>query len=326
VLWDASTGTPHDLHPTHIGGIVFSAASGSDGAQQAGDASGSATGYETHAMLWNGSAGSVVDLHPVDLRPAGLAKWPYSFATGAGGGQQVGFAGNGDIAHAMLWKGTAASAIDLNPGGLGIHDSHAVATDGIHQVGAGNRQGGPELALLWDGDADSAVSLNPTRLPGFDSSAAYGVSGNQQVGEALDSVNFRDHAMLWTGSAASAVDLHPVGYNTSLAQATNGVRQVGQGDHSHALLWSGTADSVVDLHALLPDGWSYSNATAIDAQGNAFGVARDPARNDHAVMWTPLVPEPASIVVLIASTGLLGRRRRPCDSKEARRAGERRPA
>src|SRR6185369_1555980 len=96
------------------------------------------------------------------------------------------------------------SAIDLNPGGLGIHDSHAVATDGIHQVGAGNRQGGPELALLWDGDADSAVSLNPTRLPGFDSSAAYGVWGNQQVGEALDSVNFRDHAMLWTGSAASA--------------------------------------------------------------------------------------------------------------------------
>jgi hypothetical protein len=59
--------------------------------------------------LWNGTAASVVDLHPVGFSS--------SFAYGVSGGRQVG-KGNGPATggsdHALLWNGTAAGVIDLH--------------------------------------------------------------------------------------------------------------------------------------------------------------------------------------------------------------------
>lgn len=41
--------------------------------------------------------------------------------------------------HAMLWNGTAGSAVDLNPTDVsGITTSYAYATDGSQQVGCGS--------------------------------------------------------------------------------------------------------------------------------------------------------------------------------------------
>jgi hypothetical protein len=61
-------------------------------------------------MLWFGAAASAVDLNPTDI--AGVS---YSFATATNGAEQVGLGAaviNGPK-EALLWSGSAASAIDL---------------------------------------------------------------------------------------------------------------------------------------------------------------------------------------------------------------------
>src|ERR1044071_3675061 len=57
-------------------------------------------GNFTHAMLWNGSASSWVDLTPSLSTNSGVA--------GVAAGQQVGFAGF----HGAIWAGTPESMID----------------------------------------------------------------------------------------------------------------------------------------------------------------------------------------------------------------------
>ena len=82
-------------------------------------------------MLWNGLAAAPIDLNPTDLG------FQSSEAIGTNGTQQVGYGniglpgGNVGPTHALLWSGSADSAVDLNPTNiLGITDSAAVATDG----------------------------------------------------------------------------------------------------------------------------------------------------------------------------------------------------
>ena len=91
------------------------------------------------------------------LNPAGF---PISEAIATNGSQQVGYGEHSSIDggdHALLWNGSAASAVDLNPPGFGY--TYAFATDGTHQVGEG-RSGGTEDALLWTGIATSVVDLS----------------------------------------------------------------------------------------------------------------------------------------------------------------------
>jgi hypothetical protein len=295
LLWNGSAAGALDL------GTGTAAAVG-DG-QQVGSAN-------DHAALWLGTAASRIDLNP--------AQWDQSVSTGVAGGQQVGWAtrsvpcttkkgscSNGERTefHPFLWSGSAASAVDLTPLGLGFGAGRALGTDGVQQVGIGfeaigiNAFSGP-FAVLWSGTAESAVNLNP-----FDAatSQANAVAGGQQVGYGYTP----KRALLWRGSAESMVDMHPDGYTSSEANATNGFKQVGSGyifdpvtlvGHSHALVWSGNAASAVDLNQYLPDGFTDAAATGIDAEGRIVGWAgrgsSDPA-NVHAVMWVPFASEEA---------------------------------
>lgn len=68
-------------------------------------ASGPATGNNTHAILWTGTAASAVDLNP--------SGFTSSQANGVTDGEQAGSARSANgVSHAMLWRGTAASAVD----------------------------------------------------------------------------------------------------------------------------------------------------------------------------------------------------------------------
>lgn len=300
ILWPAGSSVGVDLHPA---GFRTSAALDSDGQRQVGHGSGPSTGYYRHALLWNGSAGDRVDLHPA-------GQWNDSSAVATAGDQQVGninyyFYTSYEriiVEHAALWRGSAASVVDLHPTDSGCQRSYAVDTDGSRQVGHAYCPAVPNTApyqaLLWSGTAGSAVVLHPT---GYTHSFAEGIHGGEQVGYAFNYLgDGYSRALLWRGTAASVVELHPDGYLGSAARATNGIHQVGSGAdaasyQSHALRWSGTAGSVLDLHAFLPTEFSQgsSEANDIDAAGNIIGVAQRPDGSHQAVLWRPVAGAPA---------------------------------
>jgi uncharacterized membrane protein len=109
LLWHGSAASVVDLHPTGFLHSIARAVHGSiqvgEGFIQVGEAP---NGHlDQHALLWQGSAESVVDLHP--------AGYMNSRAYGASSAGQVG-QGSVDVArgHALVWQGNAASAIDLH--------------------------------------------------------------------------------------------------------------------------------------------------------------------------------------------------------------------
>ena len=85
-------------------------------------------------------------------------------AEGTDGVHQVGYAYGLDFQqHAMLWSGSADSAIDLQPTNLpalNLTNSTAIGVHGMQVVGSGSGL----HALLWNGSANSAVDLTPVNL------------------------------------------------------------------------------------------------------------------------------------------------------------------
>src|SRR5262249_32790164 len=158
---------------------------------------------------------------------------------GVEGDTQVGLAYSNSAQHyhAMLWHGTAASAVDLHPGGI-FAESWAITASGGIQIGTGGlfRQPRYTHALFWHGSAASAVDLNP---PGAISSGIGGISGDQITG----TVNYgvADHAGLWLGATTNVIDLNPSWATDSWASGTNGSVQVGVAYNSsgrpQSVLW-----------------------------------------------------------------------------------------
>jgi uncharacterized membrane protein len=314
-VWDRTTGNGIDLNPS---GYNSSTALATNGTQQVGIASQAFTGmcgnFSSDAILWTGTAESAIK-----LTPSGFGS---SIALGICGTQQVGYGSNMAYAlpvlppglpayfnHALLWTGTAESAVDLNPSGYS--DSYATNTNGVQQVGYGLLNGCDNRndfhALLWSGTAASAVDLHPAQ---FKYSLAFDIGGTQEVGYGVGSDNMT-HAVLWRGTAASAVDLNGSRFLYSEALDTNGAQQVGiasiDGGQDHAVLWSGTADSAIDLHLLLEGDYVGSKATSIDEQGNVIGSAWDSAGNEHTIVWAnTAIPEPGTLSLLgMGVAGLL---------------------
>jgi hypothetical protein len=100
----------------------------------------------SYAALWNGS-GARINLHPNDM--PGIVG---SQATNSSGGQQVGtgyqLINSAQFSRAMVWNGTAASAIDLNPSGM-ISSVASGTSGGLQQVGQATASlNGPSHAFL----------------------------------------------------------------------------------------------------------------------------------------------------------------------------------
>jgi len=183
--------------------------------------------------------------------------------------------------HAMLWHGTAASAVDLHPTATDMNGtqlyyaSFALSVSGSQQVGyADVASDYVKHAILWSGTATSAIDLHPSLLGEDSASVAFDTNGNMQVGVGV-------------GSATSSA--------------------------YHAMLWRGTADTAIDLNGLLPFGAFLSTAMTIDAQGDIFGTATDYSGHVHAVEWVP-VPEPstAALAAIGGAIWLAGRASRRC--------------
>ncbi|MFO1417992.1 MAG: hypothetical protein U1E83_04925 [Methylotetracoccus sp.] len=191
-----------------------------------------------HALLWDRSTGSVVDLGE-------------GTAYGVAGGQQVGYALKG-TQNAALWRGTAKSLINLHPKGAVL--SIANGTDSVTQVGyvgydirvrveaaKGKKYKRFNYAMAWSGSVGSALNLHP--YP-FTHSYAMAVNGSWIVGHASDDARINtpayNHAIAWdagyqptdlqaflparyVGSQALAVDAR--GNVAGVALAADGTRR-----------------------------------------------------------------------------------------------------
>ena len=189
-------------------GYFSSEARGMAGTQQVG--SGQLTEQaQPHALLWFGTAESVIDLNP--------SAFTGSVAYSTDGATQVGSATNAaNQTHAALWSGSAATLVDLNPT-IAVA-SVAFAISGGQIVGSVDTH-----AFLWNGSAGSTVDLHPS---GFNSSVAKGMNSiaGKQVGYGFNTSSGPGasikHALVWSGTASSSVDLEqflPAGYSGSTA-------------------------------------------------------------------------------------------------------------
>ena len=211
------------------------------------------------------------------LHPEGAA---FSECHAADGENQAGRAAVGGLYRAGLWRGTAASWVDLNP----EHATQSWATTVSDGRQAGWAEvGGIRRASLWNGSAESWVDLHQA---GWTVSVIFGAGGGQQVGYVSDD---EGRASLWSGTAASWVDLSPgiTDLEYSEAHATDGKQQVGfyfdeATQRDHACVWSGTGTSMVDLH---PFGSLGSIALAV-SDGQQAGFVYVSGYNEHATLWS----------------------------------------
>jgi hypothetical protein len=278
-LWYGTAESMVDLHP---GEFATSSALGVWGGVQVGSGS---YGDLDRALLWTGSAVSVVNLHPTN-RPGQIDPFNSTTASCVAGPFQ---GGHGWLhyyePHALRWRGTRTSWIDLHP---------------------------LIPARLYSGSYVSAISCDGT---------AVGV-GLIPIAGFPQPPPTTSHALVWYGSATNYVDLHPQGFAYSQATGISGSKQVGFGGRTneppHALVWSGAPDSVIDLHAFLTPGFSSSQALAIDEFGNVFGIANPVGDSTRpAVLWVPDDREtnnPSLKIASLCATGGKVRIQMLCDT------------
>jgi hypothetical protein len=212
---------------------------------------------------------TVILLHPFGARE--------SRAIATDGAQQVGQTTHGSVSdyHACIWTGSAASFVDINPGGYRSSSANAVANG--RQYGNVHLSSGPDHAGYWTGTASSFINLKPSSVP----VAFIEDSDGVQQGGATGGAN--PHAALWEHSAGSWVDLHPAGATQSYVDGVHNGIQTGRAfinNQWHAGYWTGTAGSWVDLH---PAGSVLSWARAVH-DGLIVGSSQFASTN--ALLWT----------------------------------------
>ncbi|HTV47230.1 MAG TPA: hypothetical protein VMG59_02175 [Phycisphaerae bacterium] len=184
--------------------------------------------------------------------------------------------------QALFWVGTPLHPLNLNSTESGLTWSWIRGMSTNRQVGWGKGMltDGNMHALLWFGTVQSIVDLNPS---GFESSQAYGVCGNQEIGQGRP-INGGIQALLWTDTSQSAVNLNPSWSSASYCYTTDGTHQVGAAEinnNYHAVLWHGTAGSVIDLN---PTGFSSSQAYGLSGNQQA-GFGTPNGKPNHALVW-----------------------------------------
>ena len=113
--------------------------------------------------------------------------------------------------HALLWKGTAASAVNLNPLGFSYSEAHVVNVGEepafAGQVGFG--RGLAEHALYWRGTAGSVTNLHSFLPADSVTSRAYSINSTGDiVGTTVNNLGV-SQAVLWERFALESLTLNP---------------------------------------------------------------------------------------------------------------------
>lgn len=295
-----------DLSPDAGNGVATTLSGGA----AAGYVAGGIYGTLARATVWTDTA--TVDLHPAGLENPTTGNPGRSYILGSSGNLQVGSAAGpstGNRLAPMLWRGTAETASFLtipftNFGG------QAQATDGQQIVGYGiglDRDGttqGPSHAVVWDATTGAATDLGGDG----NGAIAYGVGGGTQVGVVYKALA---NAALWRGSRGSLVLLHPKNAVVSIANGTDGARQVGYAGFdirvrqeaakgnkdqrfNYAFAWSGSSASGVNIHPYpvnAQPGVNLTQSYALGVNGGwIVGYAGDATKSgtpaySHAIVW-----------------------------------------
>lgn len=240
-LWPVAPGAGLDLTPpASVGGALSAARGGTQvGWYWWPYTTPQGTGYNQHACVWSGTAGSYIDVQP--------SGWEFGSIADTDGTHHVGsmrYDEGSTSGHAAYWPKSQKSAINLTP--AGDWGSSASAIFGGEQFGSVVHPFASVHAAKWSGTAASFENLNPT---GSTWSYILDASEGAQVGR----VTFAGvhHAGLWGGSAQSFLDLNPTLATGSSASATDGGLQIGSATlpsgSSYAILWSGAPDDFIDL-------------------------------------------------------------------------------
>lgn len=288
--------TAVDLTPTASG-----AASAASAGQAAGFTGSVPNAFTGRATLWTGDG--AVDLHPAFLDGTGAR----STVSGFVGNLQVGSgagSSTGNRNAPLMWRDTAASASILNIPFVNA-GGQANATDGVQIVGSAiglDRDGttlGSTHALIWDVATGAAVDI------GVDANL-FDVASGQQVGFVLKGTA---NAALWRGTKSYTL-LHPKNAVISVANGTDGVRQVGYAGFdirvrqeaakgnkdkrfNYAYVWTDTATSALNIHpyASTADGALLEHSWAMKVSGSYIaGYAADPTKTGtpayyRAIVW-----------------------------------------
>ncbi|MBP7937603.1 MAG: PEP-CTERM sorting domain-containing protein [Phycisphaerae bacterium] len=283
--WNSTAGM-QDLG-TLPGGDDFSWAWGINDAGQVVGGSGWAN---EQAFLWESGRGM-----------QGLGALPGTSASRALGidsnGQVVGWSGE----RAFVWDGVNGmrdlnTVLDAGSSGWTLESANAINDHGWI-IGTGRTATGVQ-SFLYDtlhGIQSLSISANAINENGY----VVGSDGQ--------------HAFLWD-SMSGTHDLGdlPGGDDVSWANAINDAGQVvGAGTTAvgqRAFLWD-SVNGMRDLNALLDaggEGWTLTEAWAVNDRGWIVGVGENPGGAGHAFL---LVPEPASLIMMAVGLGGLARRR-----------------
>lgn len=302
-LWTGTALSKVDLSPA---GWTQSVAAGVRNGQQVGSATRqvvcvekkgrcpNGTRQEIHPFLWTGSSASAVDLTPLGLG------YGAGRALGTDGAQQVGFgqfvlginAFSGPFA--VLWSGTAESAVNLNP--PNSLESQANGVAGGQQVGFGFY---PRRALLWRGSAESVIDLHPD---GYAFSEANATNGVQQVGFGFvgdaETLAGHYHALVWTGAAGSVIDLNQFLPPQFTDAAATGIDAAG-----NVVGWAsrGPRSNPANVRAVM---WRPREPGAVYLQSLALSQDAVVAGSDLQATVTLSAPAPAGGAVVVLGHSL----------------------
>jgi hypothetical protein len=270
----AQTGyTAIDLTPAGSGSAQTAA-----GGYAAGYAGSVSNAFSGRAVLWTGDG--PVDLHPGFLADPGARSQVNGMSAellvGSGAG-----AVTGNRNAPLVWRLDTGVATQLS-----VPFSHfggqANATDGVQIVGSAvglNKDGtaiGSTHGLIWNIASGAVVDV------GADANV-FDVAGGMQVGVVTKRVA---NAVLWRSSSKATL-LHPKTAALSVANGTDGLRQVGyagfdirvrqeaaKGNKTRrfnfAHVWTGTAASAVNIHPYLSsaDGAPLESSYAMKVKGS----------------------------------------------------------
>jgi hypothetical protein len=155
-IWNRTAASFKRLHSlTHKETYAF----GTDGIHHVGVGQNRADG-SYNALLWNDTNSMGKNIRPsMSTSSQAIAVW---------GNQQGGFytsVATGGSQHAVIWAGTAASALDLNPNGVFVSSTIKAVRNGL-QVGSANPSANPAKyqAIAWHGSAATWINLH-SKLP-----------------------------------------------------------------------------------------------------------------------------------------------------------------